>query len=818
MESIKKSHALRQKLDLSDAEAKEIVRLLVAAATQKEERLGDLQLGDCYKDAGLLILNHCEKTPENFQEAIRLLSQVEEVHKQRHLPNWFHVYDDLLIASVSPASFGFDPSKVSVGSEDDIKQLAQKMVRHKGHIETLFCLSNLLNQFIFKPFHLGHGERLSDNTVAVAVLETMIAYLVECRYGLEISLAMRGILAQYCKPKTRENFDTAVQSYQKSIASRRDGKFYDNGAIYSFVHLIDLLERPEVHGFTAEILFGVDGGNRVADGGIEALGEEAAALRSQRDEWYKTDPTRRLACFEIEFATNQFAYGSNYRIALPDPTKAIVDRALFLGKEVLDQSNNNLIRQRAATAMGLILHNCLLPSDDTLRQSMDHYKQALGIDVMVKDALSLDLTYVGMPVRDRREAGRQNSDKAVRTILRKMLPICFFPENYPQFAALSADLEAFKSYIASLNSSTTDSVDLNRPLSVTRATISSCYTDYVANVSNIRQFLSTLKNPGARNNAFVLANAEQAGAAMLGASGCGDDAAKKNNAEEMKKFEEATINIDSFYDDPTMADFYGGFSSTLTTVLTASLAVDSGMLCIDTGNPAVSGIAFLLSMVPVVGGVLPTIVETGYSTYMSANMRASARKMVKNFPAGVGNTVSLIVSRVQKDRMSELHVLDKSGDLVVAGLIDRLVSVYSALERIVTDGYPDDTAMEKIGAQVANALIKHHIYQSSVEFVRIAPSKKDAILAEKTLELITTLFEERLELIRASSSKKGKTTTVVTTLGDDGASPANVLAPNNNNYNKDDNTYTQLDDNDKQLARENESAKKGSSCPCCVIC
>lgn len=500
MEKIAKVDQLRNKLEPTVEDWKDCVRLYAEATDDPSLHSPDnaIRLADCYKDAAIILLERLEKTPENFAAALKFFGSLAEVAPS--VPNWFEVYDTHLMARMAPAAYGFDPSLVDVGDDDQIDSLATNLMRHKGILETVYSLQKFIDRCILQPALLS-GHSLTENRVAVRVIERLISACETETAGsnhlLEITYTSRGQLHQYCKEKTEETFAEALSSYKRAIANKKPNLFVYNGAGASYVCLIDLLERPAVHGFDFVR-------------SEEDVELELKELRKERDEWYKSDPTRRLMYYEMLMLTN---HDCHFRVfPLLSPNESMVRRALTLGSAALDESNNDFVRQNVALALALINHHSLPRSEASLREALKYYRLTISIDTSQRNSLEMDVTYVNVSVADRTRAHTNFTSENIRKALINVLPVCFFPENHPDFQPLTAELKEFEEYVESF---CTVTAAHGQP-EISRKTISSCFPDYRDSVRQVREVMSNLPNSEQiKKNPIVLSAAKHVGAAAL---------------------------------------------------------------------------------------------------------------------------------------------------------------------------------------------------------------------------------------------------------------------------------------------------------------
>lgn len=301
---------IEKKLTKSQEDWKEIVRLYLAAA-EKRSGLSAIEIADCYQWSGNIILNHYEdKSAKTYNEGLRLFMILE---RMQGLPNWYQVVDQQLLARIAPSSFGFDPSQIIVGDGKLIDSLSMKMVRMRGPLETAACLPYLLIKSIIEPVNSRSAGSCSENTTAIKSIDKIISMVWEDLPRIpigEAGLTCKGFLHHHCMPKTRAAFNAAKQSYKAAI---KKITLIENGACCAYAHLIDLLERPEAHGFGGCV--GVD---------AASLDMEAQQLREQRDQWYRTDLSRRLMFWEMQLLLNKdFDRGI---IGLQNPVPEFLER------------------------------------------------------------------------------------------------------------------------------------------------------------------------------------------------------------------------------------------------------------------------------------------------------------------------------------------------------------------------------------------------------------------------------------------------------------------------------------------------------------
>jgi hypothetical protein len=711
----------------SQEDWKEMVRLYVAAGEQATG-LSNIEIADCFKWSATIMLNDfVDKSPETYNEALLLYQRVETV---KYLPNWYAVVDEHLLARIAPCSFGFDPHHLDVGGPELIDGMVDQLVRLKGTLEAVVFAPTLLHRSILTPVYTGRARSFAENTAAICAIDRLLdilwTKLDRVSMG-EVGFTARGCLYHYCMPKTLDSFEIAKQSYRKAIKKLT---LIDDGAAVSYTHLIDLLERPAFHGF-----------GEVVD--AQACAEEARALKEERDAWYKTDRSGRLMFWEARMIIGP-DWRSSFQILQP-PAESL-QRAIMLFEKVLAESNNNLFKLEAAAMLGWTYQRRMPSTPENLRKMLANYTQVFLIDPRADGSIETDFTFCNMSRQDRINACSHMASINVRHVLQLMLPVCFFPERHNFPLEVRGELDQLKAFLAS-----------RTPNDPYGELVQRGFAEYSTFMSKWEVKLAQA-NPRMGKDTFLASAAESVGRTILEHAGTseGASAVKKKEEELHSKFD----IVQSLYDDEAMGMFCAGFSTAFSEVYIASMAVNSGQVSINTGNLGVQAMLVVLSMLPLIGGVAPALVDAGYSAYVEEKMQSSAKFMTTTFrmTALLEDAVLKALCEVQRQQLQEINELEGNSGKIVTGLFAQLQGKLESLRELIAK-QPDQPDLEKLAAQVAMDIIKREIYSGRLRAPEegkkiVTPQQVADRLVAATLQAVAQLHaEQEVHVQRGASAK-----------------------------------------------------------------
>lgn len=375
---------------------------------------------------------------------------------------------------------------------------------------------------------------------------------------------------------------------------------------------------------------------------------------------------------------------------------------------------------------------------DNLRAAIKCYHLTFELDAKKDGSIGTDFTFVNMSKSDLLKANSKKIDLFQRKVLQFVLPMCFFPEKVKNYENLRGDLDRLRAFLDTEPGSEAITVG---------------YRDYKSYVARRTKMMSHV-SPEVKKDAFLMSKTEQVGTTIL------ESAASPGNSSKVKQQEQELLSvtqlIESFHADPSMRDFYLGFSRTFTSIHTSSHAIHSGTIAVSTDNLAVTAGAFLLSMVPLIGNTAQTVLETGYEKYTETKLQNNASMMVSRFPMNVlmNEAVLKALSKVHTDKLKELRELDASSDAIMEGLLDKLVGKLESLKSIICAQH-EENEMEKLAAQVAMDVIQQHIFSGKIPS-KALPSAIAEQLTHATLQSVSTVHAQREALLQKHQQRKSK--------------------------------------------------------------